>query len=102
MPKPHIVRDKVLKYLRGPLAHDYPWVDVSGIYTAAEVRAAIKKISAGDPILHQIMDQYVRTRKPRMQIAQSVNYDSSTVKRKLDEAVDLLLHNLKLDAKPSE
>jgi hypothetical protein len=65
---------------------------------AHEVRAAIKKIAATDPILHQIIDQYVRTRKARMQIAQSVSYDSSTVKRKLDEAADLVMHNLKLDA----
>lgn len=97
MPKPHPVRDKFLKYLKGPMAHDTPWVDVSGIYFAAEVRKAIKKIAETDPLLHQIVDQYVRTRKPRMQIANSVSYDSSTVKRKLDEAADLILHNLKMD-----
>lgn len=97
MPKPHPTRDKFLKYLRGPLAHDNPWVDVSGVYLATEVRVAIKKLEASDPVLYKILNIYICTRNGRMEIAQKVDYDSSTVKRKLDQAADLVLQKLKLD-----
>lgn len=95
MPKPHPIRDKFLKYLRRDLAHDMPWVDASGVYVSSEVRSAIKQVAQTDPLLHKILDYYMRTRMPRMKIADAVHYDSSTVKRKLDEAVDLILHHLK-------
>jgi len=80
------------------MAHDKPWVDVSGVYTSNEVRAAVKRIGRTDPLLHRIIDYYIRTRMPRMRIAEAVHYDSSTVKRKLDEAVDIVLQQLKLGA----
>lgn len=95
MPKPHPIRDKFLKYLRGSYAHDMPWVDVSGVYLAYEVKSAIVALSKSDPVLYKILDYYMRTRMPRMRIAEAVHYDSSTVKRKLDEAVDVILQNLK-------
>ena len=96
MPKPHSTRDKFLKYLRSGLAHDVPWVDVSGIYTSEDVRVAIKKIAQNDPLLHKILHYYITTRLPRNQIAEAVVYDSSTVKRKLDDGVDLIMHKLKM------
>jgi len=96
MPKPHPIRDKFLKYLRSDMAHDKLWVDASGVYTSNEVRDAVKRISRTDPLLHRIIDYYIRTRMPRMRIAEAVHYDSSTVKRKLDDAVDIVLQQLKL------
>lgn len=102
MPKPHPVRDKFLKYLRGSYAHDMAWIDISGVYTSEEVRRATREVSKSDPVLHRILDYWIRTRLPRMRIADAVHYDSSTVKRKLDEAVDLILQNLKAaDFKPN-
>lgn len=95
MPKPHPIRDKFLKHLREKLAHDMPWVDVSGVYTADEVRVAVKQVADTDPLLHKILYYYMNTRMPRMRIAEAVHYDSSTVKRKLDEAVDVILQRLK-------
>lgn len=68
---------------------------MSAVFQEVEVRAAIKAISKTDPVLHNILDYYIRTRMSRIQIGEAVNYDSSTVKRKLDEAVDLILHQLK-------
>lgn len=94
MPKPHPIRDQFLKYLRGGFAHDMPWIDRSGVFSSEEVRAAVKKVAESDPVLHRILDYYIRTRMPRMRIAEAVHYDSSTVKRKLDEAVDLIFQNL--------
>lgn len=95
MPKPHPTRDKFLKYLRQQLCHDTPWVDVSGVYLAEDVRNAIEKIRKMDPLLYKILNYYVKTRNPRMRIAEAVHYDSSTVKRKLDDAVDLVMSNMK-------
>lgn len=98
MPKPNPIRDKFLKYLRGNLAHDMPWYDVSGIYFARDVRVAVKQVAHTDPMLYRILHAYITTRNSRMEIARAVSFDSSTVKRKLDEAADIVLQNLKLDA----
>lgn len=74
-----------------------PWVDASDVYHATEVRKAIIQLAQTDQNLHRILDHYMRTKSARMKIAELTHYDSSTVKRKLDEAVDVILQNLKMN-----
>ena len=97
MPAPHPSRDRFLKYLRQKLPHEMPWVDASDVYDATEVRKAIVQLSQTDQNLHRILDHFMRTKMARMRIAELTHYDSSTVKRKLDEAVDVILQNLKMN-----
>jgi hypothetical protein len=77
-----------------------PWVDHVGAHLAGDVRRAIKKLERTDPVHHKILDHYMRSKAPRITIADAVSYDSSTVKRKLDEAVDIILQNLHKSSGP--
>lgn len=97
MGKPNPIRSKFLKYLREQLPHGFYWIDAEGHYSPDEVRRAIRKLATGDPAHHSVLDSYIRTRKPRSEIAREKLYDSSTIKRKLDKAIDLVLQNLKLE-----
>lgn len=100
MPSPNEIRGPFLKYLRKQLPHGRYWVDVEGVFSAAEVRAAIKRLEHKNPKLHRILDKYITNKAARSQIADSESYDSSTIKRKLDDALDLVLQNLKMVRRP--
>lgn len=94
MPAPNPRRDRVLKYLR----HDFPHkatlrVD-SDEYDYDQVKEAVYKLKDNDPDLLRVLCYHLYTHLPRVRIAEEVGFDPSTVKRKLNKAVDAIMQRL--------
>jgi hypothetical protein len=94
MPSPDTRRDSFIKYLRHGYSHHEPWIDGWGTHTAEEVKECIKGLSETDEILYTVLRLYTISRMPRHLISARINYDYSTVKRKLDQAIECILFRL--------
>lgn len=77
--------------IKGGEIDEYP-VDVEFLYE--DVKDAIKNIEYNGPDIHRVLWAYLFTPLPRTGLADLCRFDSSTVKRKLDKAVDLIMQYL--------
>lgn len=98
MPHPDEKRGKFIKYLRTQLPHNKFWIDGHEVFPPEDVRKVILSIEDSDPALSRILRKYTSTRNSRSKIAESENYDASTIKRKLDHALDMVLQELNMMA----
>jgi len=94
MPSPNARRDSFIKYLRNGYSHHEPWIDGWGYHSAEDVKVCIKELQETDEVLHSVLKLYTVSRMPRHLISARVNYDYSTVKRKLDQAIECILYRL--------
>lgn len=94
MPSPNTYRDSFIKYLRHCYPYGEPWIDAWGYHPATEVKAALKGLFSTDQTLYRIVHLYISSHMSRHALCTRVNYDYSTVKRKMDYAVDCILNRL--------
>jgi len=87
-------RDKVFKYLRGGYEYKMVWIDATGIYTYEEVRAVLEALEKENSKAYHVMDYWIRTRISKVKIAKQLKCNPSTVKRQLDNLVDMFLARL--------
>lgn len=93
MPAPNPNRNHILKYLRYEFPHSKPLSDPGSgkIFTVQEVKAALLSLAKSDPGYHRILYLWYNGRSSRLQIAAAAGMDSSTVKRRMDASVDIIL-----------
>ena len=94
MPSPNTHRDSFVRYLRNCYPYGEPWLDAWGYHEAIEVKQALKGLKETDPLLFRIIHLYTASHMTRHQVRTRISYDYSTVKRKLDYAVDCILNRL--------
>lgn len=94
MPSPNTHRDSFIRYLRSCYPYGEPWIDAWGYHPAVAVKDALRGLSTTDPILYRVVYLYTATHMSRHQICSRISYDYSTVKRKLDYAIDCTLNRL--------
>lgn len=90
------IRALFLDYLRGGYQLHAAWVDDTGTtYEALEVWAILYRVQVEEPDLWKFLDIWMNhTTISNISIAALLNRDPSTLKRKLDQVVDLILHYL--------
>lgn len=93
MPSPNPQRDSFLRYLREdfPLGEDWNGGGWAAPCTKEQVREAIFRIKGGSPQLHGILWAFCYSGMSRGDIAERMGYESSTIKRKLDKACNIVL-----------
>lgn len=94
MARPNVRRDSFLKYLQNGHPHSEPWIDEWGMHTAEEVKEALRILKQTDPLFYQVIHLYTTSRMTRYDMANVIAYEYSTVKRKLDYAIDCILSRL--------
>jgi hypothetical protein len=85
------VRQEFVKYMRTGYAYGEEWTDLWGTHSSTDIRESIKRLSETDPMLYRVFNLYTLSRMSRHRIAVRLGYDYSTVKRKLDQAIDIVL-----------
>lgn len=95
MPSPDPRRDLLLKYLRNDFPYQRNFEDWNKkTYDYTEVKDAVYSLKDNNPEINRILTYHLYTRLPRTRIAEEVGFDPSTVKRKLDQAADLVMQRL--------
>lgn len=94
MPTPNEIRGPFLKYLRQDLPHNKHYRSSENVFSPKEVRQALLSLQSKDPMRYRILHKYTHSRDSRSKIAESENYDASTIKRRLDQALDIVLQEL--------
>lgn len=97
MARPHAGRDAFLKYLNEGFPWKQPYISPPDYqqFSAEEVEEALKYVKIANPVKYKILDTTMTTRRSRAEIASSLKYDTSTVKRYLNQAVDLVIWYLR-------
>ncbi len=92
MPAPHPVRGPFLKYLREQFPYKQDFTDPKGnVYSYEQIKQGISEIRHVNYELNEALFYFTKSRLPRTQIADTMNVDSTTYKRKLNKACDLVL-----------
>jgi hypothetical protein len=94
MPSPNARRDSFLKYLQSDLTYALPWVDEWGSHSPEEVKRAMRLLKQTDPEYYHVLHLYMTSRMTRQDMSNLIAYEYSTVKRKLDYAIDCILSRL--------
>lgn len=95
MPGPNKIRDKVLKHLR--LSYPYQLdLDMGdgNVYPYADVKAALAVLQDNGSDYVRVLRLYMFTPLSRTMIADMLDFDPSTVKRKLDRSADMIMQYL--------
>lgn len=96
MPRPNPIRNSVLKYLKSDFPYKLDLV-VEGEkrpYAYDRVREAFEGFKDNDPIYYRILSTYCFTSLSRARAAEAIGFDSSTLKRYLDKAADIIMNRL--------
>lgn len=92
MPAPHPMRGPFLKYLREKFPYKEDFTDTKGnVYSYDSIKTAIGEIRHMNFELNEALYYFTKSRLPRTQIADTMNVDSTTYKRKLNKACDLVM-----------
>lgn len=96
MPAPDPIRDSVLKYLRFRYPYGEQLLLRDGrCYAYEDVKAAVSKLAADLPDdFMRVLVCFAWEPWERVTISAEVDFDSSTVKRKLDMIADMLMEHL--------
>lgn len=94
MPTPNQYRDTFVRYLRTAYPHGEPWIGPRGYRTAEQVTDALDGLKRTDRLLFQILHLFTATHLTRRDVCKRVGYEYSTIKRKVDSAVDCVLNRL--------
>lgn len=87
----HNIRQEFVKYMRTGYAYGETWSDKWGVHSSEDIRESVKRLAETDPVLYRILNLYTLSRMSRHRISVRIGYDYSTVKRKLDQAIDIIL-----------
>lgn len=91
MPAPHPARGAFLKYLREGFPYKYDHHYEGMIYPYEDIKTAISEIRKINYELNEALFYFTKSRLPRTKIAESMHVDSTTYKRKLNKACDLVM-----------
>jgi hypothetical protein len=101
MAKPHIGIDSFTNYLSKGFPWKETWVispsgpeDETLEFTSTEVKEAIVRLKRTDPYLHKLLAYRWLTKRTRNDIANSQYMDPSTLKRKWDVAINIIVNYL--------
>jgi hypothetical protein len=96
MPKPHPGIKYVLDYLRDRWPHEEDFTDqyTGKSFTAKEIYEALKRIEKTDPGISSVMYYWYRSRASKGDIASAKGVDPSTIKRRLNDGINMLLVDL--------
>jgi hypothetical protein len=100
MPAPQPILASLKNYLRTDFALFKPWLlpqESDGSVTKiivehAQVKSALRKLALTDPALNRILEYLWRTTRSREDIASSEGVDPSTVKRRWDKGLLIVLN----------
>lgn len=94
MPSPDPIRNSVLKFLRASYPHKLDLVVDGQAYPYADVKKAVDGLKDNDPLLLRILSSYMFTALSRAKAADAIGFDSSTLKRHLNKAADIIMQRL--------
>jgi hypothetical protein len=98
MARPHSGHDAIIKYLKdGDFAWKQPLIAPPDheSFSAEQVKQSLEYVKICNPSKYKILDLTISTGRPRADIANALHLDTSTVKRYLNHAVDLLMIHLR-------
>lgn len=97
MARPHSGHDHLLKYLK----ESFSWKEVyvahpdGEEFSAEDVARALHYLSVANPEKYKILDLSISTGRSRSEISGSLHLDPSTIKRYLNQALDLIMIKLR-------
>ena len=102
MAKPNPILNAFMKYLRSEFPEqknldlsDVLREDLSRVkFTYLEVKEAILRLKTVDPELHRLLAYFWQSTRSRSDIADALHFDPSTVKRRANKGMGILLNYL--------
>jgi hypothetical protein len=94
LPDPKLQQFKTYLKKGFALREDWHSLIFDEVYTYLEIKEALRKLSMSDPDLHRLLGWVWLSNRPRNDVAGGLFMDPSTLKRKQDKAMLIILNYL--------
>jgi DNA-binding NarL/FixJ family response regulator len=99
MARPHSGHDYFLRYLKDGFSWKQTYVAIPDgeEFSAEKVAQALSYLKSANPTKYRILDLSISTGRSRSEISGSLHLDPSTIKRYLNQALDLIMLKLRYE-----